>query len=364
MLALSIFFQFYLSFIFQFIEELKLYKKIIFIFSLFAFYVFFYGITDTADWGMYDNIFNIDDIETDVLFRYLSLLTFALGYTFTDLFKIHILIYGFFLVKFISRFTQNTFLVIGFYVFIAYVPLANQIRYYLALSLFLNGLYHFYFNNMKMSYLYFALSLLSHSSMVVLFLFILIEKKINFAVYVKKCLVISIVILLVFNIIISSGALDFLGHFQLYIISDELVSTFAGGVFNEFPFIIILTTLYFWLQKVIKVMPQIAEDEVFVFLYKLTFFSIIFIPVSFTFQVVGHRYVQAFFIVWLCLFIYTVHFINSNKTTIDCFIALSFYMIFLVYYSYFLLQAVIGEESGYYTEFIKSYNSIEYLPDI
>ena len=123
MLALSIFFQFYLSFIFQFIEELKLYKKIIFIFSLFAFYVFFYGITDTADWGMYDNIFNIDDIETDVLFRYLSLLTFALGYTFTDLFKIHILIYGFFLVKFISRFTQNTFLVIGFYVFIAYVHL-------------------------------------------------------------------------------------------------------------------------------------------------------------------------------------------------------------------------------------------------
>ena len=177
-------------------------------------------------------------------------------------------------------------------------------------------------------------------------------------------MLVSIVILLLFNIIISSGALDFLGHFQLYIISDELVSSFVGGIFNEFPFIIILTTLYFWLQKIIKVTPQIAEDEVFVFLYKLTFFSIIFIPISFTFQVVGHRYVQAFFIVWLCLFIYTVHFINSKKTTIDCFIALIFCMIFLVYYSYFFLQVVIGEESGYYTEFIKSYNSIEYLPDI
>jgi hypothetical protein len=364
MLALSIFFQFYLSFIFQLIEEIKLYKKIIFIFSLLAFYVFFYGITDTADWGMYDNFFKYEEIEIDFLFRYLSLLTIALGYTFEDLYKLHIIIFGYFFVKFISRFTQNILLVIGFYVLIAYVPLANQIRYYLALSLFLNGLYLFYFNEKKKSYLFFIFSLLSHSSMVVLFSFLIVEKKIEFSEYVKKCLLLSMIIFFGYNFIVSFGLLDFLGKFKIYIVSDELVSSFAGGVFNELPFIITLTTLYFWLQNVIKNLPQIAEDKVFVFLYKLTFFSIIFIPISFNLQVLGHRYVQAFFIVWLCLFVYTVHFINSKKTTIECFIVLAFYMVFLVYYSYFFSKIVIGSASGYYSEFIKSYNSIEYLPDI
>jgi hypothetical protein len=364
MLALSIFFQFYLSFIFQLIQELKLYKKIIFIFSLIAFYVFFYGITDTADWEMYKDFFLYEEIEIDFLFRYLSLLTIALGYSFDELYQFHILIYGYFLVKFISRFTQNILLVLGFYVFVAYVPLANQIRYYLALSFFLNGLYLFYFNEKKKSYLFFILSLLSHSSMLILFSFLLIEKRFGFSEYIKKCLLLSLIIFVGYNFIVSFGLLDFLGKFKIYIVSDELVSSFAGGVFNELPFIITLTTLYFWLQKVIDKMPQILEDKIFVFLYKLTFFSIIFVPISFNLQVLGHRYVQAFFIVWLCLFVYTVHFINYKKTTIECFIVLAIYMVFLVYYSYFFSQVVIGNESGYYSEFIKSYNSIEYLPDI
>jgi len=364
MLALSIFFQFYLSFIFQFLEEIKLYKKIIFIFSLLAFYVFFYGITDTADWGMYDSLFKYEEIETDFLFRYLSLLTFALGYSFEDLFKLHILIYGYFLVKFISRFTQNTLLVIGFYVLVAYVPLANQIRYYLALSLFLNGLYFFYFNEKKKSYLFFILSLLSHSSMVVLFSFLIVEKRIAFSEYVKKCLLLSLFIFFGYNFIVSFGILDFLGKFKVYLISSELVSGIFGGIFNEFPFIVILTSLYFWIQSVIKRIPYILEDKIFIFLYKLTFFSIIFIPISFNMQVIGHRYVQAFFIVWLCLFVYTLNFIKSKAANIKYFIILSLYLIFLLYYNYFFSRIVLGENSSYYIEFIKSYNSIEYLPDI
>ncbi len=363
LLTVTIFFQFYLSYIFQFIREIKLYKKIIFAISLLTFYVFFVGITDSADWEGYDAIFNIEDIETDILFRYLSLLTLALGYTFADLFKLHIIVYGFFLVKFISRFTQNILLVLGFYVFIAYVPLANQIRYYLALSLFLNGLYHFYFKNKKKSYFYFALSLLSHSSMVILFTYILIERKINFSGYVKKCLLLSIIIFFGFNIIFSLGTLNFLGKFNVYM-DDELISSLVGGVFNELPFIITLTSLCFWLQNVIKKTPKIVEDKVFVFLYKLTFFSIIFIPISFNIQVLGHRYVQAFLIVWLCLFVYTLNFINSKKAKVECFIALSLHIIFLVYYSYFLPKIVLNEDSLYYVEFIKSYNSIEYLPDL
>ena len=364
MLALSIFFQFYLSFIFQFIEELELYKKIIFIFSLFAFYVFFYGITDTADWGMYAGFFEYDDVETDFLFKYFKLLTIALGYTFDDLFKAHILVYGYLFVKFISRFTQNILLVLGFYVLIAYVPLANQIRYYLALSFFLNGLYLFYFNEKKKSYLFFIFAGLSHSSMLVLLSFLIFEKKIVFADYVKKCVLFSFAIFFGYILIITFGLVDFLGKFKVYLITSELVSGVFGGIFNEFPFMVILASLYFWIQKVISKQPEIVEDKTFVFLYKLTFFSIIFIPISFYLQVIGHRYVHAFFVVWLCLFMYTLHLIQSKEANIKYFIILSLYMLFLIYYSYFFAEIVLGAKSSYHEEFIKSYNSIEYLPDI
>jgi hypothetical protein len=364
MLAATIFFQFYLSFIFQFIGEIKLYKKVIFIFSLLAFYFFFIGIRDSADWDMYDSVFAYEEIETDILFRYFSLLALALGYTFTDLYKLHILIYGFFFVKFISRFTQNILLVLGFYVFIAYVPLANQIRYYLALSLFLNGLYVFYFGLKKRSYVYFIFSVLSHSSMVVLFAFLFIEKRIAFSDYVKKCLILSLIIFFGFNFINAVGLLNILGKFKTYALEVELVSSFLGGVFNEFPFIVILASLYFWIQNVIIKIPQLVEDKVFVFLYKLTFFSIIFIPISFNIQVLGHRYVQAFFIVWLCLFVYVLNYIKTKQAYVEYFIVLSLYMVFLTYYSYFFSEIALGVKSSYYDEFIKSYNSIEYLPDI
>lgn len=364
MLALSIFFQFYLSFIFQFILEIKLYKKIIFIFSLLVFYVFFYGITDTADWGMYNGFFEYEEIETDILFRYLKLLTLALGYTFEELFKLHILLYGYFFVKFISRFTQNILLILGFYILVAYVPLANQIRYYLALSLFLNGLYLFYFNEKKKSYLFFILSLLSHSSMVVLLTFLIVEKRIVFSDYIKKCILLSLLIFFGYNFIVSFGLLDFLGKFKVYLISSELVSGTLGGILIEFPYIVTLVCLYFWLQKIIEKAPHIMEDKVFIVLYKLTFFSIIFIPISFNIQIIGHRYVHAFFIVWLCLFVYTNHYIKSKENDIKNFILLSVFVIFLVYFNYFFLGMVFGEKSSYYLEFVKSYNSIEYLPDI
>ncbi|TRX40134.1 EpsG family protein [Flavobacterium restrictum] len=364
MLAVAIFFQFYFSFIFQFIAEIKWYKKTIFFLSLFAFYILFIGITDTADWRMYDDLFNIDDIETDILFRYFSLVVFALGYSFTDLFQVHILLYGFLLVQFISRFTQNILLVLGFYVFIAYVPLANQIRYYLALSLFLNGLYFFYFDQKRKSYYYLALSFLSHSSMIVLFGFFVLEKQVAMANFVKTCLLLSVVIFFGFNFVVTFGLLDFLGKFKEYIINDDLVSSFIGGVFNELPFILTLIVIYFWIQNVLVQLPQLLDNKVFVFLYKLTFFSIIFIPISFNIQVLGHRYVQAFFIVWLCLFVYVWSFIKSRDTNIFYFSILSVYMIFLVYYIYFLPQIVLGTQSEYLVEFIKSYNSIGYLPDL
>ena len=365
--SILLFFQFYLSFVFQYFKEAKLYKKVIFIISLLFFYFLFIGIRDSADWEMYENVFNYEEYYTDFLFRYISLFVVFLGYSFEELFVLHILLYGYFFVKFASHFTQNIFLVIGFYIVLTYVPLANQIRYFLALSLFFNGLHCYYLGKSKTSYIYFFFSLLSHSSMLILFSFLFVEKKVGMKNFAKTMLTYSFIFFFSFNFMLSFGILDLLGQFHMkeYFESDDYGSSIFGGVFNEFPFICILISLYYFLEKTIKENLFLLEDKVFVFLYKLTFYSVLFVPISFNFQIIGHRYVQAFIIVWLCLLVYTIKHIEIKKKIIQNYVILSSYIIFMIFYLYYLPIIVFGMPNAlYYLEFIRSFNSINYLPNI
>ena len=367
-ISVLLFLQFYLSFVFQYFKEVKLYKKIIFIISLFVFYFLFIGIRDSADWEIYDKVFfNIEEYDLDVLFNYSSLFARYLGYSFQDLFALHIILYGYFFVKFIAHFTQNIIFVLGFFIVLTYVPLANQIRYFLALSLFLNGLYYYSFAKKKTSYIYFLFSLLSHSSMLVLLSFLFLEKKVGIENYAKKMLMYCLLFFFTFNAIVSFGILDLLGqfHFKTYIQEDLLVSNVFGGIFNELPFIFTLILFYYWLKNIIKENAFLLEDKVFVFLYKLTFYSVLFIPISFNFQIIGHRYVQAFIIIWLCLYVYTLKKIEIKKMIIQHFAVLNIWILFLMFYLYYLPIFVFGMPNAiYYLEFIRSFNSIEYLPNI
>lgn len=364
MLVILFFFQFFLNSTLHFLPKSKNNKALIFVISLVFFYTLFLGVTDTADWEGYVYIFEEKEKKTDFLFRYISMKGASYGYTFTDIYKLHIIIYGFLFALFISRFTQNIFLVLLFYVLIAYVPLANQIRYYMGFGLYINGLYLLYFTRKQiLSYLFFALAIISHSAIIVLLGFVFLNKYSIDKNYLKRCYLLAFAL---FTIVFSFENLGLSSLIDKYVIyfSQENVSNVIGGIYNSLPYIIMLILLQMRKKKVLKKYKGISDDKVFNFLYRLSFFTIIFIPASFYIQILAHRYVNSFLIIWLCFYLYTLKFEKSSKLIFNHIIGLTAIMIFLFYYTYFFSEIVLGEISLYYIEFVKSFNSIDYFPDI
>lgn len=355
---------FVFSLFFQFVEDKTLNVHVIFIFSLILFYYITYGVTDTADWEGY--LFRFDDSEakTDMVFKYLTLAAVVLGYSFEVIYQFHLLVFGFLFAFFISRFTKNIFLVLIFYLIIYYVPLVNQIRYYLALSFFLNGMYLMFCTKKKtLSFIMLFFAILSHSSMVVLCLFPILSHFSNRGDYLKRVLYASCGLFFLVFCFVTLGISNFLDHYDEYF-GKEMTSSVLGGIFNVLPHIFFLIFLYLNDKRVVQKFPELLQDSKYKLLYRLSFYTIIFIPASLYIQVLAHRYVHAFLIVWLCYYLYALSFEKSFKPYIYGLLQLFVMLLFIVSYTYILSPMLFGEEGSYRFEFIRSFNSIDYLPDI
>jgi hypothetical protein len=362
-ITLLIFFTFF-SLIFQFVENNKINVYLIFIFSLSLFYFFTYGVTDTADWEGY--IYKFDDTEasTDIIFRYLTLLAVLLGYSFEVIYQFHLMFFGFLFAFFISRFTKNIFLVLIFYLVISYVPLVNQIRYYLALSFFFNSMYFMFCSKRRtLSIVLLIFSVLSHSSMFILCLFPILSHLSTGSNYLKRCIYASIGFFFVVFSFITLGISNFLNHYDQYF-GKEMTSSVLGGIFNVLPHLIFLIFLYLNNEKAVEKYPDLLEDTKYKFLYRLSFFTVIFIPASLYIQVLAHRYVHALLIVWICLYLYTLSFEKLFKPYFYGLLQLLLMLFFIIGYTYILSPMLFGEEGSYRFEFVRSFNSIDYLPDI
>lgn len=353
-----------LSLFFQFVEGKKINIILIFIFSLFVFYFFTYGVTDTADWSGYMYKFEDSEIKTDLIFRYLSLAALALGYSFVAVYQLHLIIFGFLFAFFVSRFTKNIFLVLIFYLAINYVPLVNQIRYYLALSFFLSSMYFMFCSKRRtLSIVFLVFSVLSHSSMLMLCLFPILSKFSTPSNYLKRVVYASFGLFsLVFSFIMI-GISNLLNHYEEYF-SQAWVSSIFGGFFNIFPYVVFLFFLDRRQRKAIEEYPDLQEDKLYLLLYKLSYFTIIFIPSSLYIQVLGHRYVHAFLIVWICLYLYTLNLEKLFKPYFYGLLELFLLLGFLIIYIYILTPILSGEGDSYHLEFVRSYNSIDYLPNL
>ncbi|MEC5166457.1 hypothetical protein RCH18_002197 [Flavobacterium sp. PL11] len=364
MIFLLLFLTFLISVFLQFIDDNKINKNLILIFTLFLFYYLTFGVTDTADWEAYLWRFDDPDSKSDLLFRYLTVLAVLLGYSFEIIYQLHLVIFGFFFAFFISRFTKNIFLVLIFYLVINYVPLVNQIRYYLALSFFLSSMYLLFCAKRKvLSVLLLILSILSHSSMVVLILFPFLSHYSTNKNFLKRIFYASFSLFVLVFCFITLGISNFLPHYDLYF-GKELTSSIIGGIFNNLPFIIFIIFLYIKQKSDVLKYPELLEDQKFILLSRLSLFTIIFIPAAFYLQVLGHRYVQGFLVVWICLFLYPLRLEKSFYPYFSSLIGLLSLLIFLLFYIYILTPLLFGEADSYRFEFVRSFNSIDYLPDI
>jgi len=306
----------YLAFIYSFeiFKDYLIIKFISLILGAFIFYALLYNVTYNSDWDMYDAIFMGHTQSNDFLFNFISGAFSDKGYDYSSVYKLHIFLIGVGFFYFISRNSYSSvFGVIATYLLFQFVPVSNQIRYYVAFSFFLIAVYNLIVSRKKGFFIVFAfLSVLSHSTIFLMYPFLYFYYYTNNENYIRKLIVYSFVLAGIFYFI-SFVSFIFSFHFGSYF-EEGFLSSISGGLLNNFIWL-------FWFLFIFKVnkrlmetySTQIESDVKYQFFYKLSFYCILFFPVSIVLQVLAHRYIAASLIVWLTFYYYSLNYEESLR---------------------------------------------------
>ncbi len=309
----------------------------------FVFYALLYNVTYNSDWDMYDAIFMGHTESNDFLFNFISQSFFSKGYDYSSVYKLHIFLISIGFFYFASRNTySNVFGIITVYLLFQIVPVSNQIRYYVAFSFFLIAIYNLIVSKNRIVFFIFAiLSFVSHSAILLMYPFIYIYYFTNDDAYIRKLIVYSI-ILAGFFYFISFVGFIFSFHFGSYF-ENDLLSSFTGGLFNNLIWVLWFFFIYRTNKKLVNTNSELIEsDEKYQFFYKLSLYSIIFMPVSILLQVLAHRYIAASIIVWLTFFYYSLNYEYSLKDRLQAVFSLIILIGITFFYMYILPVFLLG----------------------
>lgn len=313
------------------------------------------GIRYTDDWYGYDYFFENPEASPDLLFKYLASYFGAIDLEYFKLFQFHILIIGICFSFFISRFSRFPIVILISYLLISFVPVVNQIRYFLAFGLFLVAVYFYIICKKKIISLFLLIiAALSHFAIVPLFiLFFIFSRLQNIAL--KKIfnffIFLAVIIKVVYSLLMSMIS----GHFSAYVEGDVL-SSFSGGFYLTGPIFIIYIFLFTYYKKVGIRIPALLNDFKFKFLFILSIYTSPLLLIGFTSQVVVHRYISVFTIVWLVFILYPLSFQKTNKYFIlIVFFSFLFYLLALIY----LLPFLVLGDNEFIIKSILTIESIE-----
>lgn len=254
------------------------------------------------------------EVETDIVFNNLTFVFKKIYLSYNDLYKFHIIVIVSLYFLLISRFTKNIFFVFLAYILLDNVHFLNQIRYYLGFPILMIGYYLlFYKSKYFLSILCIVLSILCHSGLSFLLILIPIYYFVPTKKYYIYTLMFSAIVFLIALYLFNSTLGEILKHYGSYFAKDNL-SSFVGGLFNAIPYILLLVFLYIETFLLMKKNPEIVDNSEFKFLYKISFFPVIFLPASFLIQVIGHRYVMTFSVFWILY--YYIFFIKDQDSRV------------------------------------------------
>jgi hypothetical protein len=248
---------------------------------------------------------------------------------------------------FANKFLKNSLLLVMIcFLIVNYVPVVNQIRYFVAFGLYIFSIYYFYIKKYKLFGLFLVFSFLNHFGIIPLYLILFFIRRNN--IQIKTYIIISIIVYIVIYLVQNIVILQDVWGFDLYL-KEEMKSTFLGGVFKMIPSIFLISLLYF-----INKRNAIQKDNKSQFLYRLSFFPIIFIPSITLTQIIGDRYVFNFIIIWLIFIVTNLNINNKNMLLQKLFIVL---VVYLVWFLLYHLPLYVFGESLLLEEFILSYES-------
>lgn len=310
---------------------------------------------------MYYWFYKIEVDETDPMFYWISLFFKDHSFSYEAVFQFHIIVITLLNYILIKKYTRNYFYVIIVYLVINYVHSVNQIRYFLGFPFLLLGFYYlFQRKNIVISITLFILAYLCHSALSVLLVFIPLYYFIPVRRYMTYITLGTLGASVILYLLIKFGFAVEIEHFGAYF-GKEYDSSFLGGLFNALPYIIYYAYLIIESRSILKEYPEYYDDKKFAYLYKISFFPLIFVPASFAIQILGHRYVMPFVIFWTIYYLYLIHDL-PNKTKSIKLIVFSLIHI-VVACVFYVLPDFILKDNHYAEELQDIIKSIKYLND-
>lgn len=285
-------------------------NKIRYIITFVILFIIVGMVTYTLDWDTYEYMFNNDIKTIELTFYYTSYLIKMYGGDFRVLHIIFTSITSILFINFISKFTNKTLIVMLLFIPSIFVFYSTQIRFYFALSLFLNSIYFFKIKkNYLIAFVLYIIAFLSHYSGILFlpFYFLLSINVRNFTT--KKLIFYSILVAIIFFTAID---LVLPRQFNTDYFANSFESSFIGSLYNFTPYI--CSFLFFlYVYKNNQVINLFLQDSKMSFLYKMSFIPYLYLPIAFKYQIIGRRFV---FIV-LLFQILSIIYINKNlKSTV------------------------------------------------
>jgi hypothetical protein len=328
---------------FELFKSVGIVKAFSVLLGFLIFYALLFTVTDNSDWEIYNSVFDGYRQSNDFIFNFICDFFSSHGYEYSAVYQFHILLMGIGFIYFISRFSiHGVFAVISIYLLLQLIPLSNQIRYFIAFPLFLISVYELIISKNKILFAIFTLlSFLSHAGIILMYPFLFIYYKTENENFIRKLLIYSALFSILFFIIYRIG-LIFFGQFEYYF-ETEMLSSIKGGIFNSLILIVWILYIYFR-NKVLVISNQfeIESDIKYQFLYKLSLYSIIFIPTGIIIQIISHRFVEASIIVWVTYIMYSFKYNFDIKRRILDFTIFLILVVGSFLYIYILPEYLLG----------------------
>lgn len=262
-----------------------------------AFMISFWFVTYTADWAGYEYFFNNEDtIKGDLAFSFLTQLLKSCGfYDYSSLFHLHIILMGIIFPIFFYKVKENPLPYTLLYILLYYVPLANQIRYYVAFPLSLLALYYIlYRRKYLVGIVITLLSFLFHRTIIIFIIigvfFSFLRKRIKAPIYV---LLGNLVVFLFFPFIYGSSDAEAYSTYR------ENISSVFGGIYNMIPSVIAIAAVVLLNSKVKGI-----NDKKYGFLLTLSLASTVLLLLSLRIQILCNRMISPLAPIWVLYFSY------------------------------------------------------------
>lgn len=289
-------------------------------------------VTYTPDWVGYESWIE-KDIGRDVFFNFFvrNLLPDGRGYQFVHVFFVST--YTFLLILLISKFTDQTYLVVVLYLAIVYLFFSTQIRFFMGYYAMSLAFYYWFVDNKRqMALLFMIYAVLNHASLLFFLPFVYFFL-VNVEVLIRRIalfLMLIVVIYLISTLFLTEESQNVV--FLTYLASEEHESSLLGGLFSFLPWLISFFLIHLYTHEKISEYPDLLQDKKFQYLYRFMIISVTFIGISLERQVIGQRFIIPSAIFQIMLLLYIARFNERRQNMTLAGVGIGYFMAYMFYY--------------------------------